>query len=174
MSKFDVLIENRKIINRVKQLAQQLDDRYKDEPVVLVCVLKGAVVFYAELLKHIKSDNVELDFIQVKSYEGVSTTGKVTLVKDIGADIKNKHVVLVEDIIDTGITANWLYEYIMPKQPKSLLMVSLLQKPTKLRVELKIESLIGFSIEDLFVLGYGLDLDQRYRNLKDIMVFNNN
>lgn len=170
MNNFDVLIENKKIVARVKSLARELDKRYKDEPVVLVCVLKGAVVFYSELLKHIKSDNVQLDFIQVKSYEGKSTTGKVTLVKDIDANIENKHVVLVEDIIDTGITANWLYEYFMSKQPKSLLMVSLLQKPTKLRVDLKIESLVGFVIDDLFVLGYGLDLDQKYRNLKDIMI----
>ena len=174
MKKFEVLISNKEITKRVKDLATELDKRYKNEPVLLVCVLKGAVMFYAELLKNIKSDNVEIDFIQVKSYEGVSTTGKITLVKDISSDIKDKHVVLVEDIIDTGITANWLYEYLLQKQPKSLLMVSLLQKPTKLRTDLKIETLIGFSIEDLFVLGYGLDLDQRYRNLNDIVVYNGN
>lgn len=174
MKNFEILIKNKKIINRVKRLASELDKRYKNEPVLLVCVLKGAVVFYAELLKHIKSKNVELDFIQVKSYEGVSTTGKITLVKDINANIKDKHVVLVEDIVDTGITANWLYEYLTPKQPKSLLMVSLLQKPTKLKVDLKIETLIGFSIDDLFVLGYGLDLDQKYRNLNDILIYKGN
>jgi hypoxanthine phosphoribosyltransferase len=174
MKNFEVLIKNEDIISRVKLLAKEINTRYKNEPVLLVCVLKGAVVFYAELLKHINNNNMELDFIQVKSYEGVSTTGKITLVKDLNSDIKDKHVVLVEDIVDTGITANWLYEYLLPKQPKSLLMVSLLQKPSKLRVDLKIETLIGFSIDDLFVLGYGLDLDQKYRNLQDVLVFKQN
>lgn len=173
MKGFEVLIENNKILKKVKSLAQELNKRYKGEPVVLVCVLKGAIVFYAELLKQLETDNVELDFIQVKSYEGTSSTGNVKLVKDLGTDIKNKHVVLVEDIIDTGITANWLYDYLSQKEPKSLLMCTLLQKPSKLCVELKIDTLVGFKIDDVFIIGYGLDLDERYRNLKDILVYTN-
>ena len=111
-----------------------------------------------------------MDFIQVRSYEGTETTGQVKMVKDTSLNLENKNVILVEDIIDTGITANFLNEYFLDKKPKDVLMCSLLQKPDKLQVDLKMQTLIGFNIPNKFIIGYGLDLDERYRNLNDILV----
>ena len=173
MKNFEILIKNKQIVKRIKTLAKSIDTKYQDEPIVLICVLKGAIVFYAELLKYLKSTNIELDFIQVKSYEGVSTTGNITLLKDVNTSLKDKNVILVEDIVDTGITANWLYKHFIKQQPKSLLLCSLLQKPSKLQVDLEMEVMIAFNIEDKFIIGYGLDLDQKYRNLQDIYVLKN-
>jgi len=170
---FVPLIKYKKINKRIKALAKEIDQKYKDEDIVLVCVLKGAVVFYAKLLSLLKNKNVELDFIQVKSYCGTNTTGKVEMVKDLSADIANKHLILVEDIVDTGITAKYLYEHFESKNPKSIMMCTLLQKPDKLCVDLKMPLMVGFEIENKFIIGYGLDLDEKYRNLKDILVLKN-
>lgn len=167
---FVPLIKNKKIENKIKQIAKQVDEKFGEEDVVLVCVLKGAVVFYSKLLQYIKNKNVYLDFIQVKSYVGTNSTGKVEMVKDCSVDVKNKNVVLVEDIVDTGITAKYLYEHFLSKKAKSVIMCSLIQKPEKLSVDLKIPLIVGFEIENKFIIGYGLDLDEKYRNLKDIMI----
>lgn len=171
MRNFDVLIKNDEILKKVKFLAKQINKRFKNEDLVLVCVLKGAVVFYSELLKEIRNKNIELDFIQIKSYAGTNSTGDVRLIKDISIDIENKNVVLVEDIIDTGLSANYLFSIFKNKKPKSILMCSLLQKLDKLQVELDVPLLVGFKIPNEFIIGFGLDLDEKYRNLKDILVF---
>ena len=171
MKNFEVLIKNKDILKRIGQLANEIDERYKNEEVVLVCVLKGAILFFNELIKKIKNKNLKLDFIQVKSYQGTTSTGVISLIKDINQNIEGKHVILVEDIVDTGYTANFLYENILKRNPKSILMCSLLQKPSKLKVELKIPLLVGFKIGDLFIVGFGLDLDESYRTLKNILYF---
>ena len=171
MKNFEVLIKNMDILKRIGQLANEIDERYKNEEVVLVCVLKGAILFFNELIKKIKNKNLKLDFIQVKSYQGTTSTGVISLIKDINQNIEGKHVILVEDIVDTGYTANFLYENILKRNPKSILMCSLLQKPSKLKVELKIPLLVGFKIGDLFIVGFGLDLDESYRTLKNILYF---
>ena len=170
LNDFRILFSKKEIENRIKILAQEIDKKYGDEPLVFICVLKGAVVFYVKLLELLKNKNVELDFIQVRSYEGTETTGQVKMVKDTSLNLENKNVILVEDIIDTGITANFLNEYFLDKKPKDVLMCSLLQKPDKLQVDLKMQTLIGFNIPNKFIIGYGLDLDERYRNLNDILV----
>ncbi|MBR4003338.1 MAG: hypoxanthine phosphoribosyltransferase [Clostridia bacterium] len=167
---FKILFSQEKIEKRIKILAQEIDEKYGDQPLTFICVLKGAVVFYVKLLEYLKNKNVELDFVQVKSYEGTETTGQVKFVKDTSLDLENKIVILVEDIIDTGITAKFLYEHFLTKKPKDLLMCSLLQKPDKLQVDLKLPTLIGFNIPNKFIIGFGLDLDERYRNLNDILV----
>jgi len=167
---FKILFSQEEIEKRIKILAQEIDEKYGDQPLTFICVLKGAVVFYVKLLEYLKNKNVELDFVQVKSYEGTETTGQVKFVKDTSLDLKNKIVILVEDIIDTGITAKFLYEHFLTKKPKDLLMCSLLQKPDKLQVDLKLPTLIGFNIPNKFIIGFGLDLDERYRNLNDILV----
>lgn len=167
---FKILFSQEEIEKRIKILAQEIDEKYGDQPLTFICVLKGAVVFYVKLLEYLKNKNVELDFVQVKSYEGTETTGQVKFVKDTSLDLENKIVILVEDIIDTGITAKFLYEHFLTKKPKDLLMCSLLQKPDKLQVDLKLPTLIGFNIPNKFIIGFGLDLDERYRNLNDILV----
>ncbi|MBQ9793143.1 MAG: hypoxanthine phosphoribosyltransferase [Clostridia bacterium] len=167
---FVPFIKSNKIERKIKQIAKILDQKYGDEEVCLVCVLKGAVVFYSQLLKHLKNKNIELDFVEVKSYSGTSSTGKVKMVKDATIEIKDKHLVLVEDIIDTGLTAKFMCEHFKKQNPKSILMCSLLQKPEKLSVELDMETLVAFNIPNKFIIGYGLDLDEKYRNLKDILI----
>lgn len=167
---FKVLFSKKEIENRIKILAQEIDKKYKNEQLVLICVLKGAVVFYVKLLELLKNKNIELDFIQVRSYEGTETTGQVKIVKDTSLNLEGKNVILVEDIIDTGITAKFLYEHFLSKNAKDVLMCSMLQKPDKLKVDLKMQTLIGFNIPNKFIIGYGLDLDEKYRNLNDILV----
>lgn len=167
---FVPFIKNNKIERKIKQIAKILDQKYGNEEVCLVCVLKGAVVFYSQLLKHLKNKNIELDFVEVKSYCGTSSTGKVKMVKDVTIEIKDKHLVLVEDIIDTGLTAKFMCEHFKKQNPKSILMCSLLQKPEKLSVKLDMETLVAFNIPNKFIIGYGLDLDEKYRNLKDILI----
>lgn len=167
---FKILFSQEEIEKRIKILAQEIDEKYGDQPLTFICVLKGAVVFYVKLLEYLKNKNVELDFVQVRSYEGTETTGQVKFVKDTSLDLENKIVILVEDIIDTGITAKFLYEHFLTKKPKNLLMCSLLQKLDKLQVDLKLPTLIGFNIPNKFIIGFGLDLNERYRNLNDILV----
>lgn len=169
-NQFETLIETKEINKRVKELSKILDKRYKKDDTVFVCVLKGAVLFYTELIKNLKNKNIELDFIQVKSYEGTESSGQVKVIKDVSVNVTNKNVVLVEDIIDTGITANFLYEHILSKNPKSILMCSLLQKPEKLKVDLKIETLIGFEIPNKFIVGFGLDYYEKLRNENKILI----
>ena len=170
---FETLIETKEVNKKIKSLAKILDKKYKDEEIVFVCVLKGAVMFYTELLKNLKNKNIEMDFIQVKSYEGTETSGQVKVVKDVSVDIENKNVVLVEDIIDTGITANFLFDHLNSKKPKSILMCSLLQKPEKLKVNLKIKTLVGFEIPNKFIVGFGLDYYEKLRNENRILILKN-
>ncbi len=174
LTNFVPLIRKQALQKRIKELAIQIDNDYKNEHIVLVCVLKGAVLFFSKLIESVKSNNVEIDFIQVKSYEGTNTTGNVKVIKEINVDISNKHLILVEDIIDTGITANFLYDYFLKQNPKTIEMYSLLQKPKKLKQSLKMPTKVGFEIGDEFIIGFGLDLDEKYRTLNEILVLKEN
>jgi len=172
MKKLTKLISNKELKKRIKELADIIDKKYNSEPCVFVSVLKGSIFFYTELLKNIKNKNINMDFIQVKSYVGTNTTGNIQVVKDCSTDITGKNLIIVEDIIDTGITANFLYDYFLQRNPQDIMMCSLLQKPTKLEANLKLNTLVGFEIEDKFIVGYGLDLDEKFRNLQDIYIYN--
>lgn len=163
-----VLIKHNKIVKVCKKIGAEISKKYQGSEIVVVCVLKGAAPFHAELIKHIDLI-MQTDFIQVKSYVGTESSGKITLKKDLDVDIKGKNVVIVEDIIDTGNTLSWLKETLLKREPKSLTFVSLLDKPSRRKVDFKADY-VGFEIEDLFVYGFGLDLDEKYRNLKDIYV----
>lgn len=162
------LIKNSDIVKKCKELGNEITKQFQGKEVIVVCVLKGATPFFAELIKHI---NLEMltDFIQVKSYQGTQSTGNITLKKDLDYNITNKDVIIVEDIIDTGNTLSWLKQELSKRNPTSLTFVTLLDKPSRRKVEFK-PDYIGFTIEDLFVYGFGLDLDEKYRNLKDIYV----
>ena len=165
MEKINVLIDEEKLNKRIKEMSQQISREYKGEEIVLVCILKGAVYFMVDLSKNIKDTSVILDFMKVSSYgEGTETTGKVELKLDLSTNIENKNVIIVEDILDTGYTLDYLYNYLKNKKPKTLKICVLLDK--KERREKNIDAdYVGFEIENKFVVGYGLDYADKYRNL---------
>lgn len=141
---------------------------YEGQTVVLVGVLKGSFMFMADLCRQITVP-VRVDFIGTKSYEGTTTTGQVQLTKDLDRPIEDEHVVIVEDIIDTGLTLSYLKHLFAQRGPASLKVAAILDKPSRRRVRVE-GDYVGFEIEDKFVIGYGLDYEQRYRNLKDVCV----
>lgn len=162
-----VLFSRSQIADRVKEVAASISKDYGDEPITVIGVLKGSVIFMTDLIREISSP-VEIDFIGVSSYQGTSSTGQVRITHDIKADISGKNVLLVEDIIDTGLTINYLMKLLEVKQPKSLKVCSLLSKPESHQTECKVDY-IGFEISKEFVIGYGLDLDQKYRQIPEIL-----
>ena len=166
MHKIKVLIDEEKINKRIEELARQIEDDYKNKDIVFLCVLKGSVVFTVELAKAIKN-NVQFEFIEVSSYEGQESTGKIKINKDITESIKGKNVVIIEDIIDTGRTLYYLKEYLKQKEPATLKICTLLDKPSR-RVKNIEADYVGFVIENKFVVGYGLDDNQNSRNLNYI------
>ena len=164
-----VLITKEEIAKRVAQLGEQISKDYRGESITLVCTLRGASIFFADLAREIDGD-VEMDFIAVSSYgSGTSSSGEVKMVKDLSAPIKDKNVIVVEDIIDTGITLNYLKKLLLARAPKSLKVCALLDKPSRRKVDFK-GDYIGFEIENEFVVGYGLDYDEKMRNFKDVCV----
>ena len=163
------IISEKQINIRIKELSDILYNQYKDEEVVFICTLKGAVFFACDLLKKYKGD-ARLEFLRVSSYSGKNSTGKIELNLSISKDnIKGKNVVIVEDIVDTGNTLKFLKEYIGNMNPKSVKICTLLNKEERRTVEIEADY-VGFEIDDLFVVGYGLDFDQKYRNLPYIGV----
>ena len=165
----NVLISEEQIQKREKELAEELYKAYGDEEVVFVCTLKGAVFFACDLLKKYPGDAV-IEFVKISSYSGEKSTGRIQMHLDISKEnIENKNVVIVEDIVDTGRSLKYLYDYISLMNPKSLKTCALLDKKMKRIVEIDADY-IGFDIDDLFVIGYGLDYNQKYRNLPYIKV----
>ena len=166
---FRTLISEEQIKTRIKELAKQIDEDFKGEPFMLVPVLRGSFIFAADLIREISGD-VSIDFIEAKSYMGTQSTGKLTILKDTREDIKGKNIILVEDIIDTGITLKKLTEEFSKREPKSLKICSCFDKPSRREVELN-GDYIGFEIPNEFVIGYGLDYDEKYRNLKEVKIY---
>ncbi|HJL14912.1 MAG TPA: hypoxanthine phosphoribosyltransferase [Sandaracinaceae bacterium LLY-WYZ-13_1] len=163
MSDIETLIDADTIQAKVRELGAQITDRYRGKELVLVPVLKGSFVFAADLARAIELP-LTVDFFGVRSYEGEESTGVVETTLDLSKPIRNKHVLIVEDIVDTGLTMKYMLENFETRRPASLELVSLLHKPARTQVKVDIDYL-GFTIEDVFVIGYGLDFDQRYRNL---------
>jgi hypoxanthine phosphoribosyltransferase len=160
----DTMISEAEIAKRVKELASEIENDFNNEPIFLIVVLKGSFVFAADLIREIKSD-VNVDFISVSSYsDQTETTGKVKLLKDLDADITNKNVVVVEDIIDSGLTLHFLRDHLQMHKPKSIKICTLLDKPERRRIDLPVDY-VGFVIPDEFIVGYGIDYAQKYRNL---------
>lgn len=153
-----------KIAARIEEMGAEISAVYGDEPVCLICILKGSVFFTAELARKITSP-VEMEFMCVSSYgSGITSTGVVKITKDLDVSIEGKNVLVVEDIIDSGRTLSYLLENLKTRNPKSLRLCTLLDKPERRVVEVDVDY-VGFTIPDEFVIGYGLDFDQRYRNL---------
>lgn len=159
-----VMITQEQILARAAEIGKQISEDYAGETVVVIGILKGAVLWLSDVIKNITIDT-EIDFMAVSSY-GASTksSGVVKIVKDLDRPIEDAHVIVVEDIIDSGITLNYLRGYLHARGPKSLSFCTLLDKPTGRRTDFKAEY-VGFEVEDKFIVGYGLDYDQRYRNL---------
>ncbi|MFK9093983.1 hypoxanthine phosphoribosyltransferase [Bacillus salipaludis] len=160
----DKMISETEIKQRVKKLAEEIEYDFNNEPIYLIVVLKGSFVFSADLIREMKGD-VKVDFISVSSYsDQTETTGMVKLLKDLDTDITNQNVVVVEDIIDSGLTLHFLREHLNIHKPKQIKICTLLDKPERRRVELPVDY-VGFVIPDEFIVGYGIDYAQMYRNL---------
>jgi hypoxanthine phosphoribosyltransferase len=169
MDKIRKLISEKEVKERVNILAKELYSKYGNEELVFICTLKGAVFFACDLLKNYKG-NARMEFLRASSYSGTESTGKIELNLSISKDnIENKDVIIIEDIVDTGRTLKFLKEYINDMNPSSLKICTLLNKPSRRVVEIDADY-VGFEIEDLFVVGYGLDYNQQYRNLPYIGV----
>ena len=163
------LITHDEIVSMAKSIGDTLSDKYRDAYPVVVGVLKGAVPFHSELIKHMDID-MEVDYMHVSSYSGTASTGVVTFNKDIDTDILDRDVIIVEDIVDTGLTLSRLDAVLKARKPRSITYVTMLDKPSKRKVDFT-PDYIGRSIDDLFVIGFGLDLDGKYRNLQDVYVY---
>lgn len=161
------MISETAIKDRVKELAAQIESDYNNEPIVLIVVLKGSFVFAADLIREMKGD-IKIDFISVSSYgDETESTGKVRLLKDLDANITNQNVVVVEDIIDSGLTLHFLRDHLKTHKPKLIKICTLLDKPDRRKVDLPVDY-VGFVIPDEFIVGYGIDYAQKYRNLPHI------
>ncbi len=160
------IIDEVSIQKRVKEIAIELTSKFKDKKPIFIGVLNGSFIFISDLVRNLNI-NCEIDFIKVSSYKGQDTTGTVKLLKDISADITNRDVVIVEDIIDSGLTIEFLVKRLKGASPKSISIVTLLLKPDIARLGLPID-IIGFEIAPDFVVGYGLDYDQDLRHLPEI------
>ena len=168
--KVDVLISEKEIENRIWEIADRINKDYEGEELTLICVLKGGVMFMCDLAKRLNL-NVRLDFMSVSSYGSqTKSSGVVKIIKDLDDSIDGKNVLVVEDIIDSGNTLSYLMDILKKRGPKSIKLCTLLDKPSRREKKDVFVDYVCFEIEDKFVVGYGLDYDQRYRNLPYIGV----
>ena len=160
----EVLISREQLADKVAELGAKISEDYKGEELFLIGILKGSVPFMADLMRAITLD-VEMDFMSVSSYgSGTKTSGVVRILKDLDSDIAGKNVLIVEDIIDSGLTLAYLKEYLAKRNPKSIKIVTMLSKPARRKADIEADY-TGFVVDDKFIVGYGLDIDQKYRNL---------
>jgi len=167
-----VIISEEQILQKTTELAKQVsaDHTATEDGLLLVCVLKGAVMFMADFARALGrfGPSVEMEFMAVSSYgQGTNSSGVVRILKDLDRDITGRHVIIVEDIVDSGLTLSWLMKYLQSRQPASVEVVALFRKPDAVKVSVKTKY-VGFDIPNEFVVGYGLDYREKYRNLRDI------
>lgn len=165
----ETLLSKEQIATRIKEMAAEINQNYAGRQVTLVGTLSGANIFLADLARELTVD-VQLDFMKVSSYAGTETTGKVTMVLPPTLGVDGRHIIIIEDIIDTGHTALFLREYFATQQAASVAMCSLLSKPSRREVPDITCEYLGFEVDNVFVVGYGLDYNQRYRQLPFIGV----
>ncbi len=163
--KIKTLISQKVLEERIEKLAEEISRDYAGKELHMICVLKGGVMFMTELSKHIHGCHVSMDFMAVSSYGNEKTSsGKIRIVKDLDESIEGRNVLVVEDIIDSGKTLSHLLDVLKVRNPASLKLCTMLDKPSRREVEVDVDY-VAFQIEDKFVLGYGLDYEQYYRNL---------
>ena len=160
-----VLLTEEQIQAKVKEFAAILSKEYADKDPVFVGVLKGVVLFFADVVRNVTVP-CEIDFMCLSSYGGTDSTGNVMVKKDLSVDIKGRHVVILEDIYDTGNSLDFLYKYLQSKEPASLIICTLLDKPERRKPGITLQpEMVGFTVPNEFVVGYGLDFNEHYRNL---------
>ena len=165
--KIKILLSNQEIQKRIKEVANQINKDYKGKSLLVVCILKGAVLFYADLVRMLDID-VRFDFMTISSYgNSTESTGEVKIKKDLDNSINEQHVLIVEDIVDSGLTLKNLKEVLSTRKPASLKVCCMLNKPSRRKVEM-VPDYCCFEIPDKFVIGYGLDYSEEYRQLKDV------
>ena len=169
-NRFEVLISEEEVRIRIREIADEISDKYRGDEVLLIGILNGSVFFITALAQQM-SIPLEMDFMAASSYVGTDSTGKVLITKDLDRSVEGRHVIIVEDIVDTGQTLHLLREMIEEKSPASLEIVTLLDKPERRKVDFEAD-IIGFSIPDKFVIGWGMDYNQKYRELPYIGVIN--
>ena len=159
-----VLLSEEQLSQKIAELGEEISKDYQGKEIVAICVLKGAILFMADLARAVKVP-MALDFMAVSSYgNGTSTSGTVRILKDLDSSIEGKHVLVVEDIIDSGVTLKYLLKNLKSRKPASIKLCTLLNKPERRRVEVDIDY-CGFTVPDYFLVGYGLDYAEKYRNL---------
>ena len=164
-----ILVTEEQINAKIKELAAEVDARYAGKDLLLVGVLKGAVMFMADLSREMQM-HAQMDWMAVSSYgSGTQSSGVVRILKDLDADVLGRHVLIVEDIVDTGLTLSWLTANLLSRGAASVEILTILRKPEAAKVEVKVKY-VGFDIPTEFVVGYGLDFDEKYRNLSFIGV----
>ncbi|MDR3598560.1 hypoxanthine phosphoribosyltransferase [Clostridium sp.] len=160
----EILFSEEVLNNRIKELASEINRDYEGKNLVIVGILKGSVLFAADLIKNI-SVECEIDFMAVSSYgSSTETSGVVRILKDLDSSIEGKDILLVEDIVDTGITLSYLLKYLQARKANSIEIISLLNKPVRRKTDLDVKY-IGFEVPDGFIVGYGIDYAEKYRNL---------
>jgi hypoxanthine phosphoribosyltransferase len=171
MTNPEILISRQEIKKTIAKLAEQLRKDYEGKNPILISVLKGSAVFFADLIRELNIP-LQIEFMQVSSYgSGTESSGKIKVVQRLRTDIKDRHVLVVEDIVDTGNTLSYLLKYLSRKKPASLKLCTLTDKPSRRKVPVKIDYL-GFTVPDKFIVGYGIDFNEEYRYLPDICVIN--
>ena len=164
MEKIVSLIDEEMIQQRVKQLAKKINQDYEGKDVTLICILKGAIYFFCDITRQLKL-NAKTELIRVSSYEGTSSTGNLKLKLGLDEPVTGKDVIIIEDIIDTGKTLSYLIDYLKEQNPNSLKLCAFLDKPERRVVHNVVVDYTGFTIPNFFVVGYGMDLDEKYRNI---------
>ena len=161
-----VLLSREEIAGKVADIGKALSEEYRGKTPLVVCLLKGSAIFFADLVRAMDC-KLEMDFMAVSSYGGANSTGEVRVLKDLDKSIEGRDVIIVEDIVDTGLTLNYLMKMLKGRGARSLKIVALLDKPSRREVEIHADY-VGFTIENYYVVGYGLDYNQQYRNLPEI------
>lgn len=161
----EVLVTEEQLQKRIEELGRELTQQYKDKNPVIVGVLKGVVVFFADMVRKIQVP-CQFDFMWISSYEGTESTGQMVVKKDISTDIRGRHVLILEDIFDTGNSLQFVRDHLLAKGPASLKICTLLDKPERRNPQVTVQpEYVGFTIPNAFAVGYGLDYNERYRNL---------
>ena len=164
-----IFLSRAEIESAIKRLASEITRDYRDKTPLLIGILKGSFIFMSDLVRQLDFP-LEVDFVRLSSYgSGRQTSGSVSVAQDIGSSIKERDVLVVEDIVDTGITVAFMLDYLKKKKPASVRLCALTDKPSRRRIPVTIDYL-GFTVPDRFLVGYGLDFDEKYRNLPDICV----
>ena len=161
----EIMISEEQLKARIQELGEELTAEYAGKDPIVIGVLKGVVIFYADMIRQIKT-HCQMDFMWVSSYEGTDSTGNMIVRKDISSDIKGRHVLILEDIFDTGNSLQFVRDHLLEKEPASLKICTLLDKPSRRKPGITVKAdYVGFEVPNAFVVGYGLDFNEHYRNL---------